>query len=606
MSDECRIDVRSQGTGLELEVFNSALVPNPRTCPRERPNLTQDELDKLRAGNASPSLVDDITARVSQWLQLPDLQDLPTILGFAAADDKPRRIIFNVSNVRDERLRYELADFPIEMATAQGDVLPLSLHARVGSIVHQLPKVGTPRVSAATGWPLKVLVVRSGPANLPAVPPVAAIAQTIRTLNPALTGANGVQVDVLSTEVGGPFAGPPTKEAMREQLGKASYHVLVFLGHGDLRDTAGSTIPVGQLQLETPNRRHDPFDGKRLSGLLHEFPVPVVLLVGCLTAADLTAEQLPEVEAELPKWLRGSQGVAQALINSTSGVQCAVGMRYRVDGSDAELFLRKFFESLLVPRAALPPQHARRWLGDVEHAVKTARSALHQLGNQPLGWAAPVLFRTLGTEPMFPFVAAPPSYEIADDQRQARSEIWQALAEIDWGTRANGGAGLYGRIKKMIENLDEEVLLDVEEHAALIMPKRLEVDPGTLNPAPAKTTCNVTITLFRSIAVETVAGSITETSQKGVIQNVALTAAARAAGFSITRQREHLQSAVVPFQIRHDSGAAAMLPAGPLLTIDVAIGSSFEAVYPLNIEALRSLPSVTLSGVANAIIVPVP
>jgi hypothetical protein len=461
-------------------------------------------------------------------------------------------------------------------------------------------------VSAAAGWPLKILIVRSGPTDLPTVPAVAPIAQAIRTLNPALTGVNGVQVDILSTESAGPFAGPPTKDALREQLGKTSYHVLVFVGHGDMRDTPGTTIPVGQLQLETANRKHDAFEAKRLSGLLHEFPVPVVLLVGCLTAADLTAEQLPEVEAELPKWLRGSQGVAQALINSTSGVQCAVGMRYRVEGTDAELFVRTFFQSLLVPRPTLPAAQARRWLGDVERAVKSARSALHTNGKQPLGWAAPVLFRTLGTEPMFPFVAAPASYEIADDLRQSRSEIWQTLSAINWGARAGGGTGLYGRLKKVIDKLDEEVRLDVDPHAALVMPERLELDPATLNAPPGRTTCTVTVTLFRSISVEALGGSITETSQKGVIRNVALTPAARAAGFTLTVPPENLESAVVPFQIEHNSGAAAMLPAGPLMTVDLAIGASFDAVYPLNIEALRSLPSVTLSAVANAIIVPVP
>jgi hypothetical protein len=112
-------------------------------------------------------------------------------------------------------------------------------------------------------------------------------------------------------------------------VGSTAYHILVFLGHGDIRETPGTAVPVGQLQLETADRKHDSYEARRLSALLHEYPVPVVMLIGCLTAADLTPEMLEAVESEFPRWLRGSQGVAQALINGTSGVQCAVGMRYR-------------------------------------------------------------------------------------------------------------------------------------------------------------------------------------------------------------------------------------------------------------------------------------
>jgi hypothetical protein len=602
MSDECRIDVRTQGSDLELEVYDATLGPNPRTCPRRRPDITQDELDLLRAGKATSSVVDDVTARVSRWLQLPDLQDLPTILGFTAAGDQTKRIVFNVSHVRDERLKYELADFPIEMATPQGDAVPLSLHHRVSSIVHQLPKVGNPRVSAATGWPLKILIVRSGPTDLPAVPPVAAIANAIRTVNAGLATANCVQADVLSTEGAGPFNGPPTKERLRELLGSTAYHILVFLGHGDIRETPGTAVPVGQLQLETADRKHDSYEARRLSALLHEYPVPVVMLIGCLTAADLTPEMLEAVESEFPRWLRGSQGVAQALINGTSGVQCAVGMRYRVDGSDAALFLRTFFESLLVPPAGQPAEKAAQHLGDVEHAVRRARSALHTVGQQPLGWAAPVIFRTLGAEPMFPFVAFPPSFELPEEKRLSRFQIWEALAEIPWSGRSAAGTRLYARVRKMIDDIDAEAINEVSAHAVLILPERLEVDPTQLAPSPAEARVQVPLHIHQSIQVSELAGTIAETSQKGRIMNVILAPALAAAGFGLLVGNS--QSAVRQFQIRQAGGNAAQIPAGPLLTVDLALGSAINAVYPLNVEALRAVPSVPLSGLANAVIVP--
>jgi len=91
--------------------------------------------------------LDTQTSRISKWLQYPDHHpepDLPTILGFGAPEESESRVVFNLSTLRDEKLRYELADFPIEMATPRGDKLAYSLNGRVCSIIHQLDKVGYP------------------------------------------------------------------------------------------------------------------------------------------------------------------------------------------------------------------------------------------------------------------------------------------------------------------------------------------------------------------------------------------------------------------------------------------------------------------------------
>jgi CHAT domain len=595
MTDECRIDVRNQGAAIELEV-SAKQFANPKVCPRPALNVTPAEFDQLRAGKATSGFVDDVRDRISKWLQDPDL-DLPTILGLGVAEECRSRIVFNVSSIRDEKLRYELADFPIEMATPKGDVTALSLQHRVSSIVHQLPKVGRPPASAATGWPFKVLIVRAGPTDLPPVPAAEPIAAEIRALVP---GAANLQIDVLSTEPGGAFAGAPTREKLREQLSQG-YHILVFLGHGNVQEIPGVSIPTGQLQLENPQRLSDPFEARRVATLLHELPVPVVLLVGCLTAADLTAEELELFEAELPKWLRGSQGVAQALINSTSGVQCAVGMRYRVDGADATLFIRDFFRSLLVPSAD------NKALGNVEAAVKTARHALNALGRQALSWAAPVVFRTLGAEPMFPFLASPPTplrIEIDNEEQAARMEVWEALARVNWSQRKPGGGGLYDRVQVMLRRLEGDVFDEVRARAALIMPARQELDPGLFQAAPAATRVDVPILLHKAISVRRLKGTIVEGTQNALITKVTLSPAVAAAGFEL--MLGPLDSNVLKFEIGHPAGNVGNLPEGQLLNLQLAIGSAIEAVYQLGIEALQSEPPVPLCGAANAVIVPAP
>jgi hypothetical protein len=108
--------------------------------------------------------------------------------------------------------------------------------------------------------------------------------------------------------------------------------------------------------------------------------------------------------------------------------------------------------------------------------------------------------------------------------------------------------------------------------------------------------------IHQSIQVSELAGTIAETSQKGRIMNVILAPALAAAGFGLLVGNS--QSAVRQFQIRQAGGNAAQIPAGPLLTVDLALGSAINAVYPLNVEALRAVPSVPLSGLANAVIVP--
>ena len=91
--------------------------------------------------------------------------------------------------------------------------------------------------------------------------------------------------------------------------------------------------------------------------------MPVVLLVGCVTAAsDEAASEI--TEEEIAERLKGGRNLAEQLV-ARGGVEVAIGMRYQLDVSAAEEFLRTFFDSLVGPQP-----------GDVEAAVQAGRRRL--------------------------------------------------------------------------------------------------------------------------------------------------------------------------------------------------------------------------------------
>src|SRR5207302_5135585 len=79
-----------------------------------------------------------------------------------------------------------------------------------------------------------------------------------------------LDLDVLSSE--SPLGrlealGPPTWAALRDQLKRRSYHLLVFLGHGDVaKQVTATASPGGYLVLErSQNRAKDKVASDRFS-----------------------------------------------------------------------------------------------------------------------------------------------------------------------------------------------------------------------------------------------------------------------------------------------------------------------------------------------------
>src|SRR5207253_1739648 len=119
--------------------------------------------------------------------------------------------------------------------------LPLVVTPQVEALVYLLPKATpSPQSMKLPHWPLRVLIVRSNPPDLGGVvPPAGPIRDAIVALGndvalhlPPGQQVNPVQVDVLSSEPG--IAMPATWPAVAAQIAGHSYHILVYLGHGDL------------------------------------------------------------------------------------------------------------------------------------------------------------------------------------------------------------------------------------------------------------------------------------------------------------------------------------------------------------------------------------
>lgn len=577
MSTDLRIVIRPDNGQYLLDVTGWPVGAPVQSFQRNAPALTANELDELRRGTAPPPTVYNVISGVSQWVLGADLHAL-LVAALNQVQD-PLRLIFEV---RAPQSYSVFSDLPIELIQLQQAVNPLVLDHRVGSIVHLLPKVGSPPAMAtANGWPLSVLIVRSNPHDLGgAVPAALPIRQQVLNILPEPF----VNMDILSREVGPGVKGLPTRSGLVRQLQRASYDILVYLGHGDLIATHADLPPIGALELENQDgSAHDPMAANQLAAALHNWPVPAVILVGCMTAADLSAAAHQVIDPVIPKWMRGSQGVAQALINSESGVQIAVGMRFQIETADARVFLEGFFTSLLQDRP-----------GHVEEAVRAGRNMLNLLGQQGYGWSAPMVFSTLASEPLFGFLATSHQCPAAELYNNARAIFWRAVSQIPLSLRT---PEQINPLLDSLEKLNQEINQNVAAGVTRLVPTQLEVLPGQTGEFP--------VWLHGALNVEEVEGRLVVGGQEGTIGVITPSQELLQQGYQVLTQREAPNQAL--FVIKRFDNQANPLPTGaPLFRVQVTAGNSAGVVYPVNIEGLRTDPPQLVCPGNDAIIVPRP
>jgi CHAT domain len=593
MSRECIIDFRQNGDQLDLDVqaiSATAAEKFKKLVKRQQLQLQPADLDRLRSGEPPAALVQQVADAVTQWLLMPDL-DLPLLLKLDMDIKPPWRLVFSSENVHDETLRQGLAEVPLELVQPPGFAIPLALLSGVSSIVHRLPKTGIHPPSATTrNWPLRVLIVRSNPADLGGLVPTAEpIRAAILQARPAGFAANLIQVDVLSSEQAPGLAGRPTADQLFWQVVKP-YDMLIYLGHGDVQHSPTGGPSLGVLLLETEDGRNSKqVDARQLSSLLNVNPIPVVLLVGCLTAAEIPRAIKPELEKSLPGWIRGSQGVAQALVNGQSGVQFVVGMRFKVKDQDAVVFLKEFFSRLL---AGPKP-------GDLEAALQDARRRLHFQDAQSLGWAAPVVFRTQGEEPTFPYLASPPpplAIPLSVKEEKLRSELWQMLCEINMQLR---GKGLHGTHQKFLDTVERDYFDALAAEGSLLLPDRCEVDPNALT-AGLENPVQVAICLRNPLQMDAMDGTVIVSGGKLVSLEPAPKLEASGCECFVKPPRDNR----IKFHLQAEQPTT--LPEGPLLKVNLTIPNEPQVVYLVSLDVIRIQPAAPLCCLSNAVIVPAP
>ena len=461
MKEYC-FEIRPNGNDLKVILRGESQAAAGNGFNRNLPNLDPRSMDSFRMGKLDPLAMARLSDDVSRWLFDPDLR--PTVQNWLRANSD-LRLVFSV----DEDLQSRLAEVPIELLQTDS-VQHLAVHNRVKSLVHLLPKVGTPP-DATTGqdWPFRVLIVRSNPTdvNNGKVPPADQFRQKILTVAGTRLGPGYVEVDLLSSEAGAVTLGPPTFQQFRDTLETLEYDVLVFLGHGDIEQIHPDLPPLSLLHFETEGHLHDSINSRQLAALLQRHPVPVVLLAGCLTAAGPGD---PEVE-QLPVWMRGNQGMAQALVNSESGVAFAVGMRCQVDVNDTLAFVERFFVSLLL-----------RHKGNVEMAVSEARASLYLLKPLTSAWAAPMAFTSLRPEPLLEYMTKDPvceqSIAMRMELKTRATLIWPLLTEQKPASRS---PALTNVVRANRDSLAAAVL----QTCAMLLPELVDAaQPGSTVTMP--------------------------------------------------------------------------------------------------------------------------
>jgi CHAT domain len=590
---------------VQLVVYGTDFPPygRPLGIPRAFSVLPPLELEELLRGelatgeNDAQALFEKITETVSQWLLDADLNPLLSQAFYTLKNEDKLRLIFSV----DESLRsiFDITEVPVELVRPQGDILPYAVSPKCAAILHAQDKQSPGRTNF--NWPLRVLFVRSNPKGLSdAVPEALPIVNYIvKELAGSLGGESAVQVDLLSSE--SPALPPPTMDSLSAQLRREDrkpYHILVYLGHCSLKEIGKKS--VGYLQLESVDgEAHEDISPERFVTPLGNNPVPVVLLVGCMTAAKLphlTDEKRKNIEGKIPGWIRGSQNVAQALISSVStGVKVVVGMRYRLYSDDAETFLRSFFENLL--------GHERQ-KGDVEAAVHFARQNLQ--GSRYLGiYSAPVIFRAVGTqesnktesdEPLFGFLNTPPPSPAVCDEPVGNwtpcAVCWDDLQSLSWSTRSQDSKS---SLLKALEGLEAQFREEALGRAPFVMSERVVAEPNKQG--------FLQVSLYGSFEAKRLQGVLFPDSKDVIFTAANASLELTSRGFKFLSD---VKSNEITFDIRSPKGENTILDEGPLFEVTMQLGPQSGLRYKISTGKIEASPPRTVCPGVNVVIVPPP
>jgi tetratricopeptide (TPR) repeat protein len=239
----------------------------------------------------------------------------------------------------------ELADLPWELLYDRHDDWFLALSDRTPVVRYvQLPD--PPRAVPVT-LPLRVLVIRSEPADYPRLDLAAEWAQVAASLSELVDAG-----DLTFTELA-----VPTLSELRRALMRDTFHVLHYMGHGGFDAQRG-----GVLLFTDRAGRSVPVTGGDLGVMLHDHT--------SLRLAVLNACEAGRTDPADP-----FAGVADTLVRR--GIPAVVAMQFEVSDDAAVEFAPALYGALAAGRP-------------IDAAVAEARKAMYTVS--PLEWATPVLY----------------------------------------------------------------------------------------------------------------------------------------------------------------------------------------------------------------------
>ncbi|GEM_PF-2330223 len=338
----------------------------------------------------------------------------------------------------------ELADLPWEALYDPSRDRSLALSAETPLVRYlDLPEIIEP---LRTRPPLHILPLLASPRDLPPLD----LAAELDALRHALADLAGRGL----VEVAG--QAPRTLAGLRDALRGQPYHIVHFLGHGDVDPDTGESFIV----LEDQTGGLKPVSGQALAALLGDHrSLRLVVLNACRGAA--AAPHSPYT------------GVAGRLVQQT--VPAVLAMRTAISDPAAVVFAHEFY-------AALADNYP------VDAAVSEARKALFTEGSAG-EWATPVLFMRAADGRLFDLPAgAPSAAEAAKPARPPAGSVPTTPARAPtFGRRARpamsgdsishyrGGAATFGCL---VHERGDPRRVYILSDASGICPARLTPRPG--------------------------------------------------------------------------------------------------------------------------------
>jgi tetratricopeptide (TPR) repeat protein len=335
---------------------------------RRRLAATQLRLGSAGSAISGPGLPDLLLrlgqAMGDQFLASPVGELLEAELTDADRQNAALQIAFEVSDDR------ELRALPWETVCLKGHDQPLILHSRT-QMYHFVPGLGSTPTMSIPG-PLRVLAVIASPEHGPGgvLDYEAELDRILRAVDRARRQERAL-VRVLDWG---------SAAAIRTALREARYHILHI----------SCQARPGVLMLETEDGNPDPVDAKRFTDevLVPDRGVPLVVLVGCATAARPEADSSGQVLPNLAKGLLDH------------GVPAVLAMTSDVNDHYAIQLASHFYQALASRQQAPDPLAA---LSDARRELERARAALPPEDPESAlaEWWMPALYLRTQPGPLF-------------------------------------------------------------------------------------------------------------------------------------------------------------------------------------------------------------